>query len=159
VNLDPEPSNQLLLESDIFANSAAVDYGIGPQATGDDRPLRQDPEGHLTRQWLGIKRVQGISKPMTELLRKQLGNDSHLPTSDILILKAFAESRNRKGFRLFSTVVYNGGRCGLSFMVAGRLSCLVPNPSPQTEGQNFSRLPDLLSGSRILPPGALEVII
>jgi hypothetical protein len=100
VNLDSEPSNQLLLESDIFANAAAVDYGIGPQATGDDRPLRQDPDCHLIRQWLGIKRIEGMSQPMTKPLRKQLGNDPHLSTPDIVMFKPWQNLENPKGFRL-----------------------------------------------------------
>ena len=52
MDLDPKPSNQLLLESDVFADAAAVDYGIGVQATGDDRPLRQNAYCLFVRQRL-----------------------------------------------------------------------------------------------------------
>ncbi len=42
MDLDSKPSNQLLLESDVFTDTAAVDDGIWVQATCDDGPLRQD---------------------------------------------------------------------------------------------------------------------
>ena len=49
VDLDPKPSDQLLLESDIFADAAAVDHGIGAQATCHNRPLGQDPYSLFVR--------------------------------------------------------------------------------------------------------------
>ena len=67
---DSKPSNQLLLESNIFAYAAAVDHGIWLHAPGDDCPLRQDSDGFFVWQWPRVEGIKRTSEPMTQFLRK-----------------------------------------------------------------------------------------
>src|SRR5215472_7446849 len=77
VNSYSESSNQLLLKTDIPADTTAVDNCVRSHIAGYDRPLRCAADRFFVRQRPAIDAVELLSEPVSESLGNNLRDDPH----------------------------------------------------------------------------------